>query len=259
MTAHSHLLETGGTLLSRSASPAHLARSQSPLDAFAEICGRELAALRPVLSSAQFKTLVYSKGWTLRLLADRWCLAPESVRRLAGDPMRSPSWDDAARGLPVIGQRRKPRRAWLDELGATNPLDVMGQSLSGVAGATAARIAAVPKLPGFRYHGYMVMGAVVAVAKHLGELADEGMHGLVVQVVREKTQERYRVVFETGGIEMFTPDLVDEYLVTTGLEENGLAGYAWRGEDAARQDFEAGMFVFEVPIDELAPKRRLTV
>ena len=48
MTAHSHLLETGGTLLSRSASPAHLARSQSPLDAFVEIRGLELAALRPL-------------------------------------------------------------------------------------------------------------------------------------------------------------------------------------------------------------------
>ena len=83
------------------------------------------------------------------------------------------------------------------------------------------------------------------MAKHLGEMADEGMRGIVVQVIRERTQERYRIVFETGGVEMFSPDLVDEYLVTTGIERNGLVGYIWRGEEAVRQDFEAGMFVFE--------------
>ena len=105
-----------------------------------------------------------------------------------------------------------------------------------------------PKRPngtGFRYWGYMVVGAVVAVAKHLGEMADEGMHGIVVQVTRERAQERYRVVFETGGIETFSPDLVDEYLVTTGIERNGLVGYVWRGEEAVRQDLRAGLFVFE--------------
>ena len=199
------------------------------------------AQSRRVLSPAQFKAALYAKGWTMRLLADYWGLSADYVRRFVGDPQRAPWWDNAVLGLPIVGPARKPRLSWSGESELASVLAGLMRPAELGAGAVLRR----PKGAGFRYWGYMVLGAVVAVAKHLGEMADEGMHGVVVQVIRERTQERYRVVFETGGVEMFSPDLVDEYLVTTGIERNGLVGYIWRGEEVVRQDFEAGMFVFE--------------
>lgn len=35
---------------------------------------------------------------------------------------------------------------------------------------------------------------------------------------------------------MSSPDPVDEYLVATGIERNGLIGNVWRGEDVVRHD-----------------------
>jgi hypothetical protein len=225
-------------------------RRQSPLADRLIAVDPGTESVRPVLAPAQFKVLVYAKGWTLRLLAEHWRLSAEYVRRLASDVARSPGWDDAARGLPPIGPARKPRRSWTDgEPGTANTLADLGQPDFGAkttgTARTTVRSAPTPKGPGFRYHGYMVTGAVVAVSKYLGEMAEEGTLGVVLEVIRERAQERYRVIFESGGIEMFSPDLVDEYLVTTGLERTGLVGYAWRGEESARQDFEAGLFVFD--------------
>jgi hypothetical protein len=207
--------------------------------------GNVALAARRVLSPAQFKAALYAKGWTMRLLADYWGLSADYVRRLVGDPQRAPWWDNAVLGLPIAGPARKPRLSWSGESDSASVLAGLMRSAGAGAGARNGSVLRRPKGAGFRYWGYMVRGAVVAVAKHLGEMADEGMHGIVVQVIRERSQERYRIVFETGGVEMFSPDLVDEYLVTTGIERNGLVGYIWRGEEAVRQDFEAGMFVFE--------------
>jgi hypothetical protein len=216
--------------------------------AFYADTGRVLVGARQSLLPEQFKTALYAKGWTMKALADYWGISPEYVRRLAADRGRSPWWDNAIYGLPVIGPRRRTRAAWQHESATAGPLALSEQS----AVAPCLKQPTKPKGPGFRYWGYMVLGAVVAVAKHLGEMADEGMYGLVLQVIPERTQERYRVIFETGEIEMFTPDLVDEYLVTTGIEKNGLVGYVWRGEEAARRDYEAGLFVFEGADGEVA-------
>lgn len=202
-------------------------------------------AARRVLSPVQFKAALYAKGWTMRLLADYWGLSADYVLRLVGDPQRAPWWDNAVLGLPIVGPARKPRLAWSGEPDSASVLaGLMRPAEPGTRGRNGS-VLRRPKGAGFRYWGYMVVGAVVAVAKHLGEMADEGMHGVVVQVIRERTQERYRVVFESGGVEMFSPDLVDQYLVTTGIERNGLVGYVWRGEEALRRELKAGMFVFE--------------
>lgn len=240
-------LEPAGTMLSgfdRSAEP-DAALSSSLDKVYAERL-RFLTDSRRAMPPDKFKSVLYAKGWSMRALADYWGLSAEYVRRLAGDVQRAPWWDNAVLGLPSIGPRRKPHWAWSGEPEAWSPFALLGQ-VGATSGAEAER-GSRPKRPngtGFRYWGYMVVGAVVAVAKHLGEMADEGMHGIVVQVTRERAQERYRVVFETGGIETFSPDLVDEYLVTTGIERNGLVGYVWRGEEAVRQDLRAGLFVFE--------------
>lgn len=97
-----------------------------------------------------------------------------------------------------------------------------------------------------RYAGYMVVGAVVAAQVDVGSMAEEGMRGIVVQVLREGTglaaRECYRVVFETGEIEAFTPELVDQYLVTTGLERVDLAEYRYVDDAQVRRDHEQGVF-----------------
>ena len=229
---------TAGTLLAdRALRPSSIVGSPS-LDVSVSVDGsraRDLAALRPVLSAVAWKAVAYAKGWSLRELADYWGLTPEYVRKIASNPKRAAHWDDAVRGLSSLGPARKLRQDWAEQ----------AEAEAAVAAGEVAKPRRVPKSPGFRYHGYMVVGAVVAVAKHLGEMADEGARGLVLEVIRERTQEKYRVLFEGGEFEMFDPDLVDEYLATTGLERASLAGYVWRGEAIARQEFEMGKFAFD--------------
>lgn len=217
----------------------------------------ELAQRQP-MSPARFKATLYTKGWSMRLLASHWDVSADYLRRIAGNASRPLWWDDAITGLPVIGPSLALRSAWLDAASQAPA----GPAVQGTPGAQAearsgSRSAeagkgtlkqAQPRRPsgkGFRYWGYMVLGAVVAVNKPLGSIADEGMRGIVLQVLHERTHDQYRVMFETGELELFTPDLVDEYLVTTGIERAELAHYVWQSESTAHAQFDAGMFVFE--------------
>lgn len=184
------------------------------------------------LSPDAFKAAAYAKGWTLHALAERWGMSAEQVSRMAANPNRAAYADDAVRGLPRIG-KPPARRAWM-----RNKLELV----TGPSAAEPARRAG----PGMRYHGYMVVGAVVAVAKELGSLAEEGMRGIVVErtELMQPRREIYRVLFETGELESFDADLVDQYLVTTGLERQSLLAYRYAGDDKVRQDFDAGNFSF---------------
>ena len=185
------------------------------------------------LSPDAFKAAAYAKGWTLQALAERWGISAEQVSRMAANTNRAGYVDDAVRGLPRIGKPLPARRAWVRD------------GLELVAGPSAAEMARRAG-PGMRYHGYMVVGAVVAVAKDLGSLAEEGMRGIVVQrtELMQPRREIYRVLFETGELESFDADLVDQYLVTTGLERQSMQAYRFAGDDKVRQDFEAGAFAF---------------
>jgi hypothetical protein len=193
------------------------------------------------LSPREFKAALYAKGWTMQALATFWGLSGDHVRRLAADPQRPRWWDNALVGLPVFGPPRAMPRACLVEPASDGALDDAQQTVRRVERPHAG--------PGFRYWGYMVVGAVVAVTKHLGELVAEDMHGIVLQTWIDRTpgvyQQCYHVIFESGAVEAFTPDQVDAYLATVGIERDGLTGYVWRGVEQARQDFAAGIFVFE--------------
>lgn len=186
------------------------------------------------LSPDAFKAEAYAKGWTLQALAERWGMSAEAVSRMAANVSRASYVDDAVRGLPRIGKPLPARRAWTRS------------NLELVAGPSAVDLARRAG-PGMRYHGYMVVGAVVAVATDLGSLAEEGMRGIVVHrtELMQPRREIYRVLFETGELESFDADLVDQYLVTTGLERADLAGYVFRGDAQALADFNAGLFVFD--------------
>lgn len=213
-------------------------------------------AQRLPMPPARFKATLYAKGWSMCLLASHWDVSADYLRRIASNANRPLWWDDAITGLPVIGPGLALRSAWLDAAGqspaAAGQLGTTGTG--GVANSGSSlldsgkRTLSQPRRPsgkGFRYWGYMVLGAVVAVNKPLGSIADEGMRGIVLQVLHERTCDQYRVMFETGELEVFTPDLVDEYLVTTGIERAALAHYVWQSESTAHAQFDAGMFVFE--------------
>ena len=180
---------------------------------------------RPLQQPAAFKAAIYAKGWSLKALAERWGITADGLLKVARDENRSLHFDDAVRGLKRIGPPIKPRRAWR-------------AALDGEPAPARRRSA------GLRYRGYLVVGAVVAAVKDVGSIAEEGMHGIVLQVIAERAQEAYRVLFETGELETFTPELVDEYLQDVGLQRPELAHYRYVDDETVKRHLEAGALVF---------------
>lgn len=220
----SPVFESSGIVETAGRKARHLAAADSPSISRSLVrLSTTAAAVRVPLSPMAFKSAAYAKGWTLKALAERWGITPEWLTRLAGNPQRPAHFDDAVRGLPRIGLPLPMPKAWREQrVGAQ----------------------AMPAGPGFRYRGYLVVGAVVAAAKAVGSMAEEGMHGVVVQVTADASQEVYRVVFESGEIESFTPDLVDEYLADVGIEQEALKQYRYVSDEQVQQDFSQGKFVF---------------
>ena len=180
---------------------------------------------RPLQQPGDFKAALYAKGWSLKALAERWGITPDGLLKVARDGNRPLHFDDAVRGLRKIGPPIKPRRAWS----------------AALAGDAALR--PLPA-PGLRYHGYFVVGAVVAVIKSVGSIAEEGMRGLVIEVIDEKTRELYRVLFETGEQELFGPNQVDEHLQDVGLVRDELRHFRYRSDADVAARFRAGQFQF---------------
>ncbi|KTB69971.1 hypothetical protein AO068_15335 [Pseudomonas sp. ICMP 3272] len=52
------------------------------------------------MDPAAFKAEYKRKGWTGRMLAERWQKSVAWISKIGNDPMREPHWDDAVRGLP---------------------------------------------------------------------------------------------------------------------------------------------------------------
>jgi hypothetical protein len=180
---------------------------------------------RPLQQPAAFKAAIYAKGWSLKALAGRWGMTPDGLLKVARDGNRPLHFDDAVRGLRKVGPPIKPRRAWS----------------AAMAGEP---VLAPPRAPGLRYRGYFVVGAVVVVLKAVGSIVDEGMRGIVVEVVREKTRELYRVLFETGDLEVFSPSQVDDHLQDVGLVREELAQYRYLNDATVVSQFRTGMFHF---------------
>jgi len=54
------------------------------------------------MTPAEFKAAYKSKGWTGRLLAERWSYSVAWISKVGNDPERDQIWDDAIRGLPSV-------------------------------------------------------------------------------------------------------------------------------------------------------------
>lgn len=181
------------------------------------------------LTTEQFKAVVIGKGWTYRELAMRWDITPVWVSNIARNADRPKHYDDAVLGLPVRGnlQRNEKRRQALAE-------------------AFVLKIAGKPRKAtgAYRYHGQLVIGTILAVSDDVGSIAESGMRGIVFQVRDRQHLEEYGVIFETGMWDWFSADYVDQYLVSTGLMDEGVIGYKFKLEDQLKEDFNAGRFRF---------------
>lgn len=60
------------------------------------------------MTPSEFKDEVKRRGWTYRLLAERWGFTPNWISKTARNADRALHFDDAVRGLPLL--LAKPRK-----------------------------------------------------------------------------------------------------------------------------------------------------
>ena len=185
------------------------------------------------LTREEFRALAKAKGWKFTMLAARWGVTPEWVSNVSRDPQRDLRYDDALYGLPNLHHLKRDLRQRAREVG----MAVQEQQ---------ARLAtrSVSPMPGYRYRGYLVPGAVVTVATAFGSVAEEGQRGIVFQVNQRDDEEVYGVVFENGEHDWFAPAAVDCYLVATGLFAAGAVAYRYSSAAALAIDTRNGAFDF---------------
>lgn len=190
------------------------------------------------LTPEQFKALAKYKGWKFKMLAERWGLTPEWVSNISRDPKRDLRYDDALIGLPNLHKLARDLRA--------RNRQVEAAMRKAVPGEGTARTTYVP--PGYRYRGYLTLGMIVTASEDVGSMAEEGMRGIVFQIIDNGKEEIYGIIFETGLWDWFAPQHIDACLATTGLVAAEVENYRYRDEVALQEDFAAGMFDFW-PVD----------
>jgi len=186
------------------------------------------------LSPEQFKALAKYKGWKFKMLAERWGLTPEWVSNISRDPERDLRYDDALLGLPNLNRLSRDLKARERQLEAA-----MARS-----GARADKAPQVRLTPGYRYRGYLYPGAILTASADVGSMAEEGMRGIVFQVIDDGAGETYGVIFESGMWDWFKPEHIDVYLATAGLTAPGVEQYVYQDELRLQDDFAAGLFEF---------------
>lgn len=191
------------------------------------------------LTAEQFKALAKYKGWKFKMLAERWGVTPEWVSQVSRDPKRDLRYDDALIGLPNLNRLAQDLKARGRQLEA---------AIAKLESASAKRSKSLPT-PGYRYRGYLYPGAIVTACVDVGSMAEEGMRGIVFQVIDERKEETYGVIFENGLWDWFSPVHVDHYLATVGLTSPSVDGYVYQDEVKLQNDFNAGVFGFWPPTD----------
>ncbi len=59
------------------------------------------------MTPAEFKDEVQGRGWTYKILAERWGVTPNWISKTARNAERALHWDDAVRGLPILLSKPK--------------------------------------------------------------------------------------------------------------------------------------------------------
>lgn len=186
------------------------------------------------LSPEQFKALAKYKGWKFKMLAERWGVTPEWISNVSRDPQRDLRYDDALIGLPNLNRlardlksRNRQLEAAMSHLGHdTKKTRSMSLSL------------------GYRYRGYLYLGAIVTASADVGSMAEVGMRGVVFQVLDDGRGETYGVIFESGLWDWFKPEHIDACLAGSGLTAPHIDKYAYEDEVKLQNDFASGLFEF---------------
>lgn len=188
------------------------------------------------LTPAEFKALAKFKGWTYRALAQRWGLQPESISAIARDPNRATRYDDMLHGVPNQRYLARDLRRLAGQV---------AEAVSLATGPVATDNApAVPKGPGFRFHGYIVAGSVVTATTQVGSMAEEGSRGVVFNVQTELDREVYGIIFETGLWDWFPPNYIELYVADIGLIDEGIKNYVFTCAETLKDDFDNNKFDF---------------
>lgn len=180
------------------------------------------------LTPEEWDAVLAEKGWTKKDLARRWNKSPVWISNIARNADRAPHWDDALLGLPnrrFLARNERRRRKQIEAI---------------LARARGLR----PATGGYRYHGYLTIGAIVTADKDVGSVAEEGMRGIVVKIRDTGRQEEYCVVFESGEFDWFPPDYVDSLLVFSGLVDDETANAGVVPESTILERFARGLFRF---------------
>lgn len=172
-------------------------------------------------------------GWTMTALAKFLGVTRSYLLRRIRETDRPRIYTELFWSLPPARQLKRVsegRRAMVERLLGNAPTPIVRK---------------VPtRLPGYRWHDYLFVGAVVQATTDVGSLAHEGARGIVLAVEDVGDGERYGIVFETGGFDWFDPDHVDQWLADIGLEREALRSYRYATEDQVRDDFDGGQFDF---------------
>ena len=198
----------------------------------------------PPLSPAAFKALIAERGWRMADLACRWAIRPEHLSRIAADVARETKWDDAVRALPTLGPRDRvavtaARRALVPSPPRVRKSPAPEPGAGPVASGSAAA-AGVPERPfswgpeedeedealaaegdGFRYHAYLSRGAELVVVREIDGFAREQAILLVIATrigadAAGGAQEEYHCESASGEQRWFTPEQIDDGLVSNG-------------------------------------------
>lgn len=199
-------------------------------------------AAPPALSPAQFKALAKFKGWRYTELAARWGLQPETVSAIARNSKRAVRYDDMLRGLPNLNHFGRDQRRWIDQLAAAEKL---------IRVPDQEEMRRAPAGPGFRYHGYLQCGSIVAATTQVGEMAEEGSRGIVFHVMCESEREVYGIIFESGAWDWFNPDYIDLYVAGTGLTDPAMEGFLFESNEGLQNCFNGNTMNFWPVVPEV--------
>ena len=205
---------------------------------------RGLTWLRPPpLSPAAFKALIAERGWRMADVACRWGIRPEHLSRIAADEARETKWDDGVRALPPLSRREQTavtaaRRQLVPNPPRSRQVKTGDVSADAVAPENAA--ADGPGRPfswgaeddeedeamaaegdGFRYRGYVSRGDELVVIKAIDGFAREQAILLVIATrlgvdAAGGAQEQYQCESASGAQRWFTPEQIDDGLVSNG-------------------------------------------
>ncbi|NHR04503.1 hypothetical protein HA052_04770 [Chromobacterium haemolyticum] len=137
-----------------------------------------------------------SLGWPVAAAAVFLDCSRQHLYDMINDRARKRHWDIAIWNLP------KYTSALAKEIAAIKPRKRTTPATTAIT-------------PGYRLSGEFVPGLLVVAEKYIGEVADEGAEGIVLEVRDSGDSEEYLIRF-TGGCDWFGPDFIESHIASTG-------------------------------------------